>query len=488
MQHELADEIIDHFKAGNKYVILDAPTGTGKTVVAELVRQKLRALRTTYLCSSLTLQDQFSKDFPHAKVAKGRSNYEVSGGMTAEDCTGEECGLCPTAALCPYNIAVREAKEAELTCYNTTFALYRSLSGRNVRESDLLVVDECDMLESELLRFDELVVTAAEAKLVGARSIPPLKSHKNTIESWLREFLAKANQYLLDTQPGKSRRKWMGKTRTVRTLLDSDGAWVRQTTDRNSLRLSRLHVDPRRAHTLLWNHTRHALLMSGTVISGALLAHAVGMPVSSNVPVVSADMTFPKSRRPIHAEIQLPMSYKTKHEDWPRMTEAVRQLAEGAVRRGESVLVHSVSYPMTRELHSGLLRSELLTERGVITYTSSGMRAAALELFKEKGGVLIAPSMDRGVDFPDDECRMVIIPKIPYPSLKDRVVSERMHQRGGQTWYTVETIRSLLQMTGRAVRGQRDWANTYILDANFKRLYRTNRRLFPEWWRDAVRW
>ncbi len=101
---------------------------------------------------------------------------------------------------------------------------------------------------------------------------------------------------------------------------------------------------------------------------------------------------------------------------------------------------------------------------------------------------MLAPSMDRGVDFSHDDARVVVVCKIPYPYLGDRQVSARLHAVGGQSWYTIQTIRTLVQMTGRGVRSASDHAVTYILDKQFKQLYGQNRRMFPEWWREAVRY
>jgi Rad3-related DNA helicase len=62
-----------------------------------------------------------------------------------------------------------------------------------------------------------------------------------------------------------------------------------------------------------------------------------------------------------------------------------------------------------------------------------------------------------------------------------------MNTPDGQYWYTIQTIRSLVQMTGRGVRSKEDWAHTYILDAGFMDFLRRNRHLLPEWWLDALR-
>ena len=100
---------------------------------------------------------------------------------------------------------------------------------------------------------------------------------------------------------------------------------------------------------------------------------------------------------------------------------------------------------------------------------------------------MLAPSMSRGIDLPDDLCRVQIIAKCPFPALGDKQIASRLHLPGGQLWYTVKTIRDMVQMTGRAVRHDNDWAVTYIMDVNFgKNLWSKWKRLFPAWWAESV--
>ena len=62
------------YEAGLRIVLLDGPTGAGKTVVAEAVR-RARGRRGTYLCTRKSLQAQMVRDFCYAVELKGRDNY-----------------------------------------------------------------------------------------------------------------------------------------------------------------------------------------------------------------------------------------------------------------------------------------------------------------------------------------------------------------------------------------------------------------------------
>ncbi|MDD5704186.1 MAG: helicase C-terminal domain-containing protein, partial [Dehalococcoidales bacterium] len=124
----------------------------------------------------------------------------------------------------------------------------------------------------------------------------------------------------------------------------------------------------------------------------------------------------------------------------------------------------------------------------IITHNSFD-RVQALERFKisKLPKVLLSPSMDRGVDLPGDQCRVVIIAKIPFGDLGDPQITKRVHaSKDGNNWYIHKTIGKIIQMAGRGVRSKDDHADTYILDEQFNRVYTENRRMFPKWFRESI--
>jgi ATP-dependent DNA helicase DinG len=182
------------------------------------------------------------------------------------------------------------------------------------------------------------------------------------------------------------------------------------------------------------------------------------------------------------------MSKKAREEnpDWAEqiVTMLVRIYARHA---GEPMLVHSVSYDITRQIVEGLDRAGMPK---VWTYQSPEQRNQAMDDFREQGGVMVAPSMDRGVDFADDSCRVVVVVKVPYPDLSDRQISAQMHDGpGGRSWYQMMTVRTVVQMTGRAMRHMDDSCTSYVLDQSFvSNLWRKSGSLFPQWWTAALDW
>lgn len=114
----------------------------------------------------------------------------------------------------------------------------------------------------------------------------------------------------------------------------------------------------------------------------------------------------------------------------------------------------------------------------LILYEDSASKNESLELYKcSNSRVLVGPSLVEGLSFDDDLCRFQIIMKVPYPSLADKFVSAKMNY--DNQWYSNTTAISILQGVGRGVRNMTDWCVTFILDGCFLRLFQMSNKMFP---------
>lgn len=105
----------------------------------------------------------------------------------------------------------------------------------------------------------------------------------------------------------------------------------------------------------------------------------------------------------------------------------------------------------------------------LMNYENSKEKSDILELFKKKeDAVLVGPSLLEGLDLKDDISRFQIFFKVPYPSLASPHIKAKMNHM--PEWYDWKTSVQFLQGVGRSVRSKDDWAVTYVLDACFKSL------------------
>jgi Rad3-related DNA helicase len=510
VQWDAVQEVLELYRSGCEIVWVDAPTGSGKTLIGELVRRALRA-HGIYICHSKTLQDQMLHDFPYAKVLKGRANYPTQGApwpeVTCADCTmapgSDDCSWCDDVFSCAYQTAKRDALLGKLAVLNTAYFFAESnYVGQLAKGRGLHIVDECDVLERELMGFVEFSVGERLLKSLGL-SAPKKGAHKTTIGEWLvTEFKDALREYYHRLPRGHAVEQIRERMRVERLMSDVGRmtrqigsevgleGWVRDN-DAGPLVLKPITVNEY-GDQVVWRHGERWLCMSATIISAQELSRSLGVDEDGGKRwgLVTVPMTFPIENRRIVVAPVADMSKKGKENgEWEFCATAIARLIDQ--HPGERILIHTVSYELAgflRQRLNGAMQDGSMGRRKIVSHTNAGDRDRALADFRRfDSSVLLSPSMDRGVDLRGEECRVVIVAKVPYPYLGDRQISERMHMAGGQEWYNVQTARSLVQMTGRAVRSEDDWAVSYVLDRGFVgNFWKRNKMLLPGWWREAV--
>jgi len=540
-QLDAVEEIVENIDNGVRFNILDAPTGTGKTLIGEMVRRQIGgARRGIYVCTTKTLQDQFAADFPYAKVLKGRANYPTLDHphlfndrfkpLTAGDCTkrktelpacsgcdmGEiteekvlHCENCHPWYRCPYEQAKIQAIQHPLAVTNTAYFLGESNSvGRIADKRDLTIVDECDTLESILMGQVEVSLSARFRKKYDI-DVPQQKTKP---ESWLEwceyEALPKIGRAIEKMQNPRT----VDEIKELRTLnnalhrlsimhsqmtdehgvgwiysgMDDDGFKARKRSsraDEENCEFKPVRVDAV-AGDFVWQHGKNWLLMSGTIIDPHEFVESLG--ITEEWALVKVPNVFPAENRPVHIAPVASMTNKEKETAWPLMVEGIAAVCR--LHPDERVLVHTVSYAFTQYVFDVLRKTDLM--KRLVVYSGARDREQALDLYKSiEGSVLLGPSMDRGVDLPGDLCRVQVICKVPFLNLGDPQVKARLYSMGGERWYAVQTVRTLVQMCGRGVRSKDDHCHTYILDTQFvTNLWNKSKMLLPGWFKDAFNW
>lgn len=490
-QWEAYCEIMWHLDGGKKVVFLSAPTGSGKTLLGEMVRRSFGGA-AMYTCTTKTLQNQFEEDFPYASVIKGRSNYRtlnfpnaewIATDLCEQTAPLDKCKYCtPGEEVCPYKVARDNAERSPLAVANVAYLLaegnshHTRFAGRR-----LVVVDEADSLEEELMRYIEITISPRMQKLLGLTP-PDKKTVADAWQPWVEEVAVPKVRLKLSQMRGVTDPKDIRLRNTLNRLLDKleavslDDTWVYTGYDQDQITFKPIMVDTM-AQEYLWHLGRQWVLMSATIISAQQMAEDLGLE-DDEWAIVEVPSTFPPDNRPIYVEPVANMTAKEQDTAWPKAAERVRQIVDW---HDERILVHTVSYKL----------AEYLVDKvgsRAITYRSASEREQALDRFRQSpNGVLIAPSFERGIDLPYDQCRVVVVAKIPFPYLGDKQVSKRLYSRGGQGWYAMQTVRALVQMTGRAMRHADDECEIYIIDRQFvSNIWKKQRHMLPAWWKDAL--
>lgn len=303
-QTESIQKIIDAFDTSD-VVFFEAPTGTGKTLIGEIVRQQLHA-RTCYLCSSISLQEQFHRDFPNAAILKGRSNYPTLdnpgrftpsrpfASLSCADCNktrtdyGFQCQWCSDTKACPYERAKATALRSDLVCANSYYFLYEANFVGTLSHRDLVIIDECDTLESVLMSFIQVDISASRMKEFNL-PYPTRKTVESTWPAWAEEALIAAKLAkesfqlsLFPALPEIKRAKRLDNLVSDLERLCNErtglqvGGWVYDGYKTNSVTFKPITIAPY-AEQYLWRHGKKWLMMSATILSLEEMAMSLGL-------------------------------------------------------------------------------------------------------------------------------------------------------------------------------------------------------------------
>lgn len=515
-QEEAVEDIVT---SGSPVFLLDAPTGSGKSLAAIAAYKRLtvtdkviarladidQRFRCIYLTRTMQLQEQILRDFNWGKVAKGRKNYPCNlryddfPSFTAADCPGKEEPACNT---CDYKFVKRMAAKASLAILNDAYYLTETNGPGGFAGANLVVLDEIDSLEGSLMNMIKFTVSENQCKKYGLEPPSDMESLTEWL-NWARKASLKVSSHLrqlegqlpiettltdwppADVQLNKEIRQGESFLNQMRLFASEvNDSWI---TDLGTIKSGwQVTFKPVTVadycDKYLWQHGDRFLGMSGTILDPEILADDLGLRPEA-YSYRRLDSEFPVANRLIRYRPVANLKWKAMEQELPKLTDEVASLIQS--HAGLNILVHTTSNAVRDHLLSmlpvwGIPSDKLMTH-------DTANRADQLEKFKNSTDmVMLSPSFDRGVDLPEDECRVIIIAKMPFMALGDKQVKARLAMPRGQRWYNLRAIQSVMQMTGRAVRSNKDFCYTYILDKQFDGLLARTRHLIPKWWLDAI--
>lgn len=495
-------EIAAKIAGSTKYAyMLDAPTGIGKSLIAATI-QRLTEKNMTFVCATKQLQSQILNDFPYARTLKGRSNYRCEKfprmwpRVTAEECSDKPNSPCINRGSCAYLVAKKAALSAPIAVLNAAYFLSEANFVGGFSGTEMLLYDEADTCENMLMSFIEVVITQ---KQLNELELEPPK-FKTKFESWvewgttaLRVLIPRLEQLKVYIE-SEDKSAWgtvdldmLKQYKVLERLCKKLAFFVKQVNNtwvwyegQDNWVFKPTWIAPYAAE-YLWQHAKRTVLMSATILDYAQRSKDIGLDIN-NVGYSALTSPFPKENRPIYILPVANVVNKNMDQALPMLAKYINLIMEQE-HPNDKGLIHCVSYRVMNYLKENIKQKDRL-----MTHTTAN-RTEVLDTFKmsPQPKVLLSPSMDRGVDLPDDQCRFIIIAKMPYGDLGDPQIQRRVYgSKDGNRWYALQTVSKIIQMSGRGVRNADDYCDTYILDDQFNRLFEQNDNMFPRWWRDAI--
>ena len=475
-----------------KHTIAEAPTGSGKSLIGMTYGLSFDEKFFVTTPQKL-LQKQYVETIDESIIGSfyGRSNYTCVFGGEDDDLNcenGKTPGVkCPG---CPYEKARTEALAKKAAILNTSLQFANTFT-KPFHARRILVIDEAHSLERVLCDYDLFSITKRRCFDLKIK-FPKIKDGKlDQFVDFLERHYVPAIQLQYDQYKDRNidlidyvydcvqdneeplldvaQKKILAhadklKSHITRTQESIENAEENPTDFVLCSGFDVLDMKYRKAHInfekYIDSQYDHIIYMSATF--GSLKGFAKDLGIKEP------------------AIIQLPPFFKNEGGSFKFIPSARNtakitddEFAELLISMNEIVkyhgddkgLIHCVNYKQ-KDFIVDMLESEDIK---VFTHVNSKDKQQALDDFMgwKGGGVFVSPSSTEGLDLPDDLCRFIIFTKVPWLSLGDQWVKERMKDGN---WYLRQAVIATIQACGRGIRHENDWCDVYLLDASFDRI------------------
>jgi Rad3-related DNA helicase len=520
-QQQALRDVRAAFEAGNDVVLVRAPTGSGKSLLARAVagcarrageadaNEPIGAYYTTPQVSQL---DDAAGDplLDDLSVVRGKGNYscllpgETTTPVDRAPCAREREFDCPVRHRCPYFSDRDVAAERPIAAM--TLAYFMQTAGSDVfGRRDVVVIDEAHGLAAwaemyatiELgpdtvpvwearpapeiddvgaaADYAEAIVTLCQRRQEELRGTAELTPEEVAERDRLAALVRDLGWFVEDARNPESTTTWV-----VDQHSSDAGSGASGQGGAGALVVK--PMDPERyLHHTVWDRGAKFALLSATILDKDAFCRSSGLD-PSRVTLVDVPHTFPVERRPLYDVAQGKMTYDHREETLPKVARLLVRLMQ---RHPETKgLVHAHSYAIRERLVA--LLSELGVGERLRTHGREN-RDAALDSWKRSDGadVFVSVKMEEALDLEGDRCRWQVICKAPYPNTRDSRVARRLED-GQWGWYYRTALRTVIQGCGRVVRAPDDRGATYLADSSLLDLFERARGAMPPWFAEQV--
>lgn len=512
--HKLYQEDYDN-------VIIDAPTGVGKSAVNVTAAQL--ADDAFYVTPQKSLREQLQEDevlSEYYEALRGREDYTC--GVSGDDCSScpinqDPQRTCSDYADCTYWSAKQDAMAADVAVLTFAFLIIDGslpevgVNGQvSFGDRDLLIVDECHNLEDQVASlFAGFKVSPWVLPMEVFNNITrdldmdETTRHQQVVGK-METLMARAEDYVQEktqadddlpdeiAEKVQKCQKFLDKAEWFFDEVENGRDWVvdMDITEFGNARYKTMKLKPVKVDKFLrnfvWGRADKRVLSTATMPyrdAPEKWQRQIGLPGETHV--IRVGMPFPKEHRPIHTDTMVGnMSNGGINEHWDAVMATLNDLA--GKHAGEKGLVHSASYSRAEDVWAAAEDHEHL--KGNVIFDKPEMNTEAM-LEKWQDGddqIFVSPATTEGVDLKGEMCRWQVLLKVPFPSPGDPRVEYLLDEvpHIGWDWYYEHTANKVVQSVGRAVRSKDDYADYYVLDEKFNDVM--GEVDLPEWFLEAV--
>lgn len=507
-QEEALESIRSSFEEGNDIVLVQAPTGSGKSLLARAVagcaREVGEVTGAYYTTPQVSQLDDVADDdlLEKFQIVRGKGNYHCihpdydDYPVPQAPCERFSDFDCGHIHECPYFKHREEAQSSQIAAMTLAYFLEHSPPQGSFDARDVVIVDEAHGLLDWAEMYGAIELNSQTVPN-WSNHLPPAFNSLAEVADWANQILGTLQHQLeqleranrLDVDEADEVTKLRRITRSLSWFLeefhDSEATGTRWLFDQEGGRGSPVTirpVDPERVlYHSLWKRAENHLLLSATLLNKSAFCRSVGVS-PDRVGFVRLQHTFPLKHRPLFDVMCGKMTYEERDETLPKIAKTIVQVMQR--HRDQKGLVHCHSYAIQSRLE------ELLSDLGVgdrIWSHTKSNRDRQLAQWKQssKPTAFLSVKMEEALDLEGDLARWQVLCKAPYPNTNDPRVEQRLEDDRWM-WYYRQALATVIQACGRVVRAPDDWGATYLADSSFEDLFNRARTEMPPWFEEQV--
>jgi Rad3-related DNA helicase len=510
-QKQALADIQTAFEEGNDVVLVRAPTGSGKSLLARAIagcarranaEDPAKPVGAYYTTPQVSQLDDVAGDdlLADLSVIRGKNNYscilpgETNTPVNQAPCARERAFDCQVKHRCPYFSDRSIASNRDIAAM--TLAYFMQTAGSDVfGPRDVVVVDEAHGL-GEWAEMYATIDLGPDTVPMWSSKRPPAIEDLEDVADYAEALIAvserrkeelRGNAELTPEEVAERDRlnelvsdlQWL-----LEDYRDPESAttWVVDQVDGEGSPVTVKPMNPERylKHTI-WDRGQRFALLSATILNKEAFCANVGLD-PDRVALVEVPHTFPVENRPLFDLTQGKMTYEHREQTLPDIARAVVRAM--AAHPDEKGLIHCHSYAIAEQLREHL-ESFGVGER--VRSHDTEDRDAQLSSWKrtDDPDVFLSVKMEEALDLEGDLCRWQVVCKAPYPNTRDSRVARRLED-GQWGWYYRAALRTVIQACGRVVRAPDDHGATYLADSSLLDLFERARHDMPDWFAAQV--
>lgn len=518
VQKAVIVEINKAFTEGKKFVILQAPVGSGKSGVAMTFGRKFED--SHILTPQKSLQNQYYEDFEEDTVLmKGRNAYpctrgknrkiylkvinDIKKGHIKQPSMGEDnCATAPcrnsetifklcleSQGICPYNAAIEVAQEHHTVIHNVHSFIFQTNFSGKFEKRKLMVIDEAHLIEGIIRDFISKKVTVkGEVKVTETTSeadigkwcdffetdrfVPEMSPSEKAMKELDENFVTERDRYLEHIESFRDKAEYYGSEFTVKRSENRVGDRCISTTFEFVP-----HSVGSAPTRLMFDYGEHVLLMSGTIYDKNMFCKSIGVN-PNDAYFISVPSSFPIKNRPIYlkSDYQVDTSFANWDDNFQEMIQKIMKILK--VFHDVKGLIHVPSYQAAEDIASWLPPDR------VMWHDKTNFQAKLGEFYASKEPkVFLSPICQQGVDFKYDRARFQIVLRVPYLNTSDEFVNYKV--KNDFAWYNYMALLTFGQQVGRVNRAEDDFGATFLMDSRFNKFVASNSSKLPKWLKDS---